>query len=294
MNALSIQCKLSAVPYCLSWSCGPLATGSVTPDNSSGLQAPAFVLPRSGERRAKESNKGGHCYWCCPSGGAAASALLGLSLCPLRPLPASPLPRLQLVPSPPVPRAEAGQWQSGQAGQDAPGAAPAARPLVAMGPPPGEEVGPCGRGSGQPIFPSGACSEFKFKFRVGAGPGPLLPPWGRSLTLPLTPAVSPGWNLEFDLRGASLSRRGRREGHRCPFKLRLRGKRSPEGSPPSRPALSPSASDAAGTQSRWALHPETGKISSATPAAPKLIPILHTGVGVRYSGDRRQHWPKTG
>ncbi|XP_070317167.1 sodium/myo-inositol cotransporter 2 isoform X3 [Odocoileus virginianus] len=46
------------------------------------------------------------------------------------------------------------------------------------------------------------------------------------------PPVSPGWNLEFDLRGASLSRRGWREGHRCPFKLWLRGKRSQKVRPP--------------------------------------------------------------
>lgn len=173
---------------------------------------------------------------------------------------------------------------------DAPRAAAAARPLVAMGPPPGEEVGPCGRGSGQPIFPSGACSEFKFKFRVGAGPGPLLPPWGRSLTLPLTPAVSPGWNLEFDLRGASLSRRGRREGHRCPFKLWLRGKRNPESSPTSRPSLSPPPPPPV-PRAGWPCT-ETGKTPSATPAVPKLITILHTGDS--YSGDRRQRWQRTG
>ena len=103
-------------------------------------------------------------------------------------------------------------------------------------------------------------------------PGPLLLPRGSSLTLPLTPAVSPGWNLEFDPRGASLGRRGWREGHRCPSKLWLRGKRSPAGSPSSRPALS--ASDAAaGTQGRWALHPESGETPSSTPAAPKLMPV---------------------
>ena len=124
-------------------------------------------------------------------------------------------------------------------------------------------------------------------------PGPLLLPWGSSLTLPLTPAVSPGWNLEFDPQGASLSRRGWREGHRCPFKLWLRGKRSPAGSPPSRPALSPSASDAAaGTQGSWALHPESGETPSRTPAAPKLMPVLHTAGS--YPGDRRQRWRRTG
>lgn len=216
--------------------------------------------------------------WDCPS----------VSCVPCQPLPA-PAPSSSQARLSPARRRASGQ--GGKRGRTRPApeqAAAAARPLVAMGPPPGEEVGPCGRGSGQ------ACSEFKFKFRVGAGPGPLLLPWGRSLTIPLIPAVSPGWNLEFDLRGASLSRRGWREGHSCPFKLWLRGKRSPEGSPSSRPALSPSASDAtaARTQGRWALHPESGKTPSSTPAAPKLIPILHTAGS--YSRDRRQRWRRTG
>ena len=37
---------------------------------------------------------------------------------------------------------------------------------------------------------------------------------------------------------------------------------------------------------------ETGKTPSATPAAPKLITIRHTGGS--YSGDRRQSWQRTG
>ena len=89
------------------------------------------------------------------------------------------------------------------------------------------------------------------------------------------PCCSPGWNLDFDLQGASLSRRCRREGHCRSFRLWLRGKRSPV-SPSSQPPLSPSASDATDrTQGRWALHPVEGKTPYSQP--PKLIPIPQTG-----------------
>ena len=178
LNALSIHCKPSAVPHCLSWSCGPPATGSVTPDNSSGLQAPAFVLPRSGKRRAKESNKGGHCYWCCPSGGAATSALLGLSLCPLRPLPASPLPRLQLVPSPPVPSAEAGQWQSGRAGRMRPGRQPLPAPLLPWAPHQVRRWGHVGGAQVSPSSPPGPAQSSSSSSGLGLARGLSYRPGG--------------------------------------------------------------------------------------------------------------------
>lgn len=130
---LSIQCSFQRVhplPVLVLWAPGHRLS---PPDNSSGLQAPAFVLPRSGERRAKESNK-------------AVVTVLVLSqrwgtTCPPGTVPLSPRP-LPASPSPPPsssqarlsPARRAGQWQGGQAGQDSARGGTRCPPLVAMGP----------------------------------------------------------------------------------------------------------------------------------------------------------------
>ena len=76
-------------------------------------------------------------------------------------------------------------------------------PLPAMGPPSGEgpqEVRPCGQSSGRAMCPTGACFEFKFKFKgSGLAPRAFPRPLGRSFSASSNPCGSQGWNLEFDL-----------------------------------------------------------------------------------------------
>lgn len=274
------------LPVLVLWAPGHRQSLLTTPLGSRRLPLSCLGL----ERRAKESDKGGHCYWCCPSGGAAASALLGLSLCPpASPASPSPLPASQLVPSPPVPSGggPVAEWASG-AGRAR--AAPAAA-LVAMGPPPGEEGGGAMWARAQVSPSSPPACRVQVQVQGWGWPGASPTALGEITDASSNPCSKP--RLEFGLTFEEpLSRRGRREG-RCPFKLWLRGK-EPRGSPPSRPALSPSASGLAPVpQSRWALHPETGKMSSATPAAPTDTHSAR-GVGVRYSEGPEAHWPKTG